>query len=114
MEDTTDAVDLGNREYPHENVPCLHWGLLDELLSNHISALAGLNVNADDETTVRRLIMGQNPTDTTVLLSHYHETTFELDSYVQNHELSNSTVPLVLPRRRYASTCNIEDGKFLI
>jgi hypothetical protein len=82
------------------------------LLNNHISALADLNVNVDDETT-----QADNGTDTTVLLSHYHETIFELDSYVQSHELSNSTVPLVLPRRRYAGICNIEtvrDGKFLI
>ena len=123
MDDATDTVDLGNREYSDENVPVYTFGdtmhshsFFDELLSNHISALADLNdVDFDDETT-----QADNGTDTTVLLPRHPETTSELDSNdedVQRSGLSHSTVPIVLPRRRYAGTCNIEtvkDGKFLI
>ncbi len=123
MDDATDTVDLGNREYPDENVPVYTFGetmqppleppssFFDELLSNHISALADLGVDVDDETM---------QTDTTTLLSHYLETTSELDTNdedVQGYEHSNSDVPIVLPRRRYAGTCNVEtikDGKLLI
>jgi hypothetical protein len=120
MDDAAETVDLGNHEYPDENIPVDTFremqsgSFFDELLSNHISAVANLGVDVDGETT-----QADNGVDTTVLLSHYHETTSEPDSNdedVQGHKLSNSTVPIVLPRRRYAGTCNIEtvkDGKFL-
>lgn len=116
MDDATETVDLGNREYPDENVPVDTFGEMqshssfDELLSNHISAVANLGVDVDGETTQA----DTNGADTTVLLSHYHETTSEPDSNdedVQAYKLSNSTVPIVLPRRRYAGTCNIETVK---
>lgn len=119
MDDATETVDLGNREYPDENAPVDASGemqphsLLNELISNHISAVADLGVDDDGETT-----QTDNGADTTVLMSHY-ETTSEPDSddeEVQGYKLSHSTVPIVLPRRRYAGTCNIEtvkDGKFL-
>jgi hypothetical protein len=114
MDDATDTVDLGDREYPDENVPTFGEimqppSFFDELLSNHASALADL----DDDTRT------DNGTDTMTFLSHYHETTSELDSNdedAQGYVQSNSAVPIVLPRRRYAGTCNIEtikDGKFL-
>ena len=122
MDDATDTVDLGSREYPDENAPVYISGepmqphtFTDELLSNHISALADLDVDVDDDTA-----QADNGTDMTALLSHYHETTSELESNdedVQSYELFNSTIPIVLPRRRYAGTCNIKtvkDGKFLI
>ena len=120
MDDATETVDLGNREYPDENVPVDTSGemqphsFFNELLSNHISAVANFGVDVDGETT-----QADDGTDTTVLMSHYHETTSEPDSDdedVQGYKLSNSTVPIVLPRRRYAGTCNIEtvkDGKLL-
>ena len=118
MDDATDTVDLGDREYPDENVPTFGERMqppsfFDELLSNHISALADLGVDVDDDTRT------DNGTDTTTLLSHYHETTSELDSNdedAQGYEQPHSAVPIVLPRQRYAGTCNVEtikDGMFL-
>ncbi|KAI9466991.1 WD40 repeat-like protein [Lactarius psammicola] len=95
MDDATDAVDLGSREYPDENVHV-----------NHLSALDDLGVDIDDET--------MQTANATTLLSHYLESTSELDSNdedVQGYEHSNSDVPIVLPRRRYAGTCNIETIK---
>lgn len=114
MDDATDTVDLGNREYPDENAPVYTFGEtmqppFDELLSNHLSAIADLGVDVDDET-----MQADNGTDMTTLLAHYHETTSELDSNdedVQGYELSHSAVPIVLPRRRYAGTCNVETIK---
>src|SRR5258708_7740480 len=111
MDDATDTVDLGDREYPDENVPTFGGTMrppsfFDELLSNHISALADLGVDVDDET-----MQTDNGTDTTTILSHYHETTSELDSSdedTQGYEHSNSAVPIVLPRQRYAGICNVE------
>jgi hypothetical protein len=120
MDDATETVDLGDREYPDENVPVDTFGemqsrsFFDELLGNHTPAVANLGVDDDGETT-----QADNGADSAVLLSHHPETTSEPDNNdedVQEYRLSNSSVPIVLPRRRYAGTCNIEtvkDGKFL-
>lgn len=113
MDDATDTVELGNREYSDENVPVYTFGetmrpppLFDELLSNHLSTLADLGVDVDDET--------MQTADATALLSHYLETTSELDSNdedAQSYEHSNSDVPIILPRRRFAGSCNVETIK---
>lgn len=119
MDDATDTVDLGDREYSDESVPAFGGTMqpppfFDELLSNHISALADLGVDVDDG-----IMQTDDETDTTTLLSHYHEATAELDSGDEDsrdYEHSNNTVPIVLPRQRYAGTCNVEtikDGKLL-
>ncbi len=123
MDDATDTVELGNREHPDESVPVYTFeetmqppsSFVDQLLSNHLSDLIDLGVDADEA------LQTDDGADATTLLSHYHETTTELDSDdedvdVDGFELSHTSIPIVLPRRRYTGACNVEtikDGKFL-